>query len=275
MERRYPLPDPKAFLSLAIRTAQVVENAAVDKRLRAPLPVTGFGMLVRNRRLASAIARLSRSHAYEARIFMRSMLETLCNYAWIRLRKARYRARRFHCFWPLEQLKLLQKMVTVLKTDQYDALVRRYEGERRNVRHLFRYRDKNGKMQWARSWAAVDSVEARFAEILKKEKPRVPVDPFLYGMFISFSTATHGGPSSINDLLRLENDRLVAKPQPESNPSVHLQGAASLLSWTIEAFAEDAKLKHQLRDQLAPLNRITNALKEHSAKKVPPFTATL
>ena len=244
---------PTQLLRLAIASSFAVESATAQKRLRHPLPLAGFGFLVRNRRLAQAIQRLGIRGAYESRVLMRTMLEIQINYAWIRLRNSYSRALRYHRFIPLEQLKVLKQMNTLLKQDDYDNIRGRLEAERRRTRHLFRFRDSKNKLQWSKTWAAVSSVEARVSEVLSKERPGKQVDPFHYGMYISFSSATHGSPGSVSDVLRIEDDRLVARQQPETNPAVHQRGAAILLAWTIDAFTEDARLRRRLRAELRPL----------------------
>jgi len=194
------------------------------------------------------------------------MLEIQSNYAWIRLKNSYSRALRFHRFTSLEKLKILKQMNTLLKQGDGEQIRKQLEAERRQVRHLFRFRDSKNKMQWAKSWAAVSSVEARLAEILSTERPGKQVDPFMYGMYISFSSATHGSPGSINDVLRLDGGRLLARDQPETKPDVHKSGAAILLAWTIEAVTEDARLKRQLRSQLEPLDTAMSELREQARK---------
>ena len=203
--------------------------------------------------------RLGDRSAYESRILLRSMLEIQINYAWIRLRDSHSRAIRFHKFWPIERLRLLEKAGTIFRPPDYDQRRQALEAERRKVRHLFRFRDKKGKMQWAQSWAAVSSVEARLAEVLRKEKPETQPDLFMYGMFISFSSATHGSPNSLAEVLRVDGGRLRPAEQPEARPKVHRTGAFILLAWIIEAFAEDARLRRQCR---ADIRRVSVSLEE-------------
>lgn len=236
-----------ALLRAAIEASQNVERTAAKKRLRKPLQLIAFGFLVRNRRIARAIERLSRECAYESRMLLRVMLEIQINYAWIRLRSSRSRSLRFLKFWPLERLKLLEKTATVFRPPDYSQRKRLLEVERAAFRRLFRFRNKEGKMVWAKSWAKVSSVEARLAEVLKKERPGAAPDPFLYGMYVSFSSATHASPDSVNDVLQIAKGRLKAKLQPERRPGLHRIGAFVLLAWTIEAFLEDAKLKRECR----------------------------
>lgn len=125
---------PAGLLRLAIAGALVVEAAAAEKRLRRPLPLAGVGCLIRNRRLAQAILRLGISGAYESRILIRTMLEIQSNYAWIRLQKSHSRAIRFHRFVPLERLKILKQMNSIIKQADYDQMRKRLETQRNKVR---------------------------------------------------------------------------------------------------------------------------------------------
>jgi hypothetical protein len=252
-------PTPAGLLRLAISSGLIVEAAAADKRLRRPLSLTGVGCLIRNRRIAQAILRLGAKSAYESRILMRTMLEIQNNYAWIRLKKSHSRAIRFHRFVPIERLKILKQMNSIMKEAHYEQMKQRLEAERSKLR-VFRFRDSKNKMQWAKSWAAVSSVEARLTEVLSAERPDKPVDPFWYGMYISFSSATHGSPGSLNEVVQRDGDRLVAKEQPEIKPSAHQRVAAIVLAWTIAAVTEDVRLRRQLRRELKPLDLAMAAL---------------
>lgn len=254
-----PTLRPATLLKQVIEAATKLEHAASQKALRKPLQVAGLGFLVRNRRIARAIERLGRESAYESRVLLRTMLEIQINYAWIRLRKTHSRALRFHKYWPIERLRLLEKTATIFRPPDYNERKQALQAERAKVRHLFRFRDSQGKMQWAQSWASVSSVEARLTEVQKRERPGAAPDPFLYGMYISFSSATHGSPISLNEVLTVDGWRLIASSQPESRPDVHRRGAFILLAWTIEAFAEDARLRRQCR---ADMTRVLSAVKE-------------
>ena len=255
---------PGALLKSAVETARSLEHAASQKQLRKPLQVVGLGSLVRHRRIAMAIQALGRRSAYESRVLLRTMVEIQINYAWIRLRNSHSRALRFCQFPPLEKLRLLEKTATIFKPDDYDQRRLALLDARRKVRHLFRFRDKNGEMRWSRSWASVSSVEARLTEVLKKESPKATPDPFLYGMFVSFSSATHGSPNSVADVLTAQNGRAAASPQPEPSPNVHKQGAFILLAWIIEAFSEDARLRRQCHTSIHEIRTIVHELKQRS-----------
>lgn len=260
-------PSPAALLRDAIRVSGVLEAAGSAKNLRKPLQVAGYGFLVRSRRLAEAITRCGNKSAYECRVLLRSMLELQINYAWIRLRNSYSRALRFHQYWPLERLRLLEKTGTIFRASDYTARRRALVAERRKVRHLFRFRDKNGKMQWAQSWASVSSVEARLAEVQKKEKPGLTPDPFLYAMYISFSSASHGSPSSLVEVLDVVGGRLIPKSQPEVRPSAHQVGAFVLLVWTIEAFAEDGRLRRQCGFDIRSVSKPLKAMAKKANQK--------
>jgi hypothetical protein len=198
---------------------------------------------------------------------MRSMLEIQINYAWIRLRNSHSRALRFRQYLPIDRLRLLEKAGTIFRASDYTARRRAFMAERRNVRHLFRFRDKNGKMQWAQSWASVSSVEARLAEVQKKEKPGSSPDPFLYGLYVSFSSATHGSPGSLIEVLDVVGGRLIPKRQPEVRPNAHQVGAFILLVWTIEAFAEDARLRRQCGSLIRTVSKPLKAMAKKPNKK--------
>jgi hypothetical protein len=249
-------------LKHALEVAGKLEVAASQKTLPGPLQVAGYGFLVRNRRLAAAIARLGRASAYESRLLLRAMLEIQINYAWIRLRNRYSRALRYHRFWPIERLRLLEKASTIFKEADYGQKKQQVEAERRKVRQLFRFRDTKGKMRWAESWAKVNSIEARLVEVLRYEKPTGQPDPFMYGLYVSFSSAVHGSPNSLQEVLRVTNGRLVAAEQPESDPDRHLVGAFILLASTIEAFAEDARLRRALRADIRIVSSALEQLRE-------------
>ncbi len=195
------------------------------------------------------------------------MLEIQINYAWIRLRQSHSRALRFHQYSSLDRLRLLEKAGTIFRPADYAERRKALIAERRKVRHLFRFRDKNGKMQWAQSWASVSSVEARLIEVQKKEKPTAKPDPFMYGMYISFSSATHGGPNSLVEVLDVVGGRLVPKPQPELKPSAHYIGTFILLVWAIEAFAKDSRLRRSCRNEINSVSRPFKAMLEKANKK--------
>jgi hypothetical protein len=155
-------------------------------------------------------------------------------------------------YWSIERLKLLEKASTFFRSADYNERRRALEVERRKVRHLFRSRDRHGRMRWAASWAHVSSVEARLNEVEQAGRPGNP-DLFLYGLYVSFSSAVHASPNSLNEVLTVANGRLTAKPQPESDPQRNRFGALLTLMWTIETFASDARLRRGLQPEFRSL----------------------
>lgn len=240
---------PLALLRRGILLARRVERAGVQKDLRKPTCIVAYGFLVRNRRLAVAVERLNKRCAYEGRMLLRSMLEIVINYAWIRLRQKHSRAKRFLAYQPLELLRIHAAMWYTFSQEEFKRTQRNLEAQRRRVRHLFRFRDKKGKMQWARSWAKVDSVEARLREVRSAETTGQP-DPFLYGLYAWISSAVHAGPNSLKEVLRKRGNSLVAKGQPEKNPTAQFTGAAAVLAYTVEAAVEDLGLEPLLASQV-------------------------
>lgn len=237
-------------LRLGINLARRVEKAAAQARVRKPIEVVACGFLIRNRRLAVAVERLGKGCAYEGRMLLRSMLEIMMNYAWIRLRQRHSRALRFIAYQPLELLRVHAGMRHTLSQTEFERTRRNLERQRRQVRHLFRFRDGTGKMRWAHSWAKVSSVEARFTEV-KSAETRGQPDPFLYGLYAWISSAVHGGPNSLREVIARRGDSLVATRQPERSPSAQFVSAAAVLAYTIEAAVEDLGMKRVLGPEVA------------------------
>ncbi len=248
MKRRRRV-EPLAVLQRGIRLARHIERAATQIDLRKPIRVVACGFLVRNRRLAVAVGRLGEGCAYEGRMLLRSMLEIMINYAWIRLRQKHSRSVRFLSYQPLELLRVHAQMRDTFSQAEFEQAQRNLEAQRRRVRHLFRFRDRKGRMQWVRSWARVSSVEARLREVRSAETPGQP-DPFLYGLYAWISSAVHGGPNSVNEVLTKRGNSLVATRQPEHNPTAQFRGAAIVLLYTFEAAVEDLGLKQLLASQV-------------------------
>jgi hypothetical protein len=255
---------PDSILRQAIETARALENAASQKRLRGPFLLTGFGVLVRHRQLAVAVQRLGRESAYESRLLLRTMLEIHINHAWIRLRNSHSRALRFQQFWSLERLRILERSASVFRPNDYQEKRRLLEIERRKVRHLFRRRDKEGKLRWARDWASVSSVEARLTEIQKQGRPDGPVDAFLYGLYSRFSSAVHGSSNSLSEVLTVADGRVSSALHPEPHPNSHKKGAFIVLAASIEAFAKDAQLRRQCRGDIQKVSAIVEELRRRS-----------
>jgi len=239
-------------LRRGVKLARKVESAANTTSPQTAICVVAYGLLVRNRRLASAINRLGKCSAYEGRILVRSMVEIMINYAWIRHRKKHSRAVRFLRYEPLERLRIHRNMSTAMPPAKYMASKSCLEAERRKVRHLFRFRDRNGHMHWAKDWAIVNSVEARLGEIISNDKPAaLKADLWLYSLYSLLSSAVHGGPISVQEVLAKRQDILVAARRPEPRPQTHLTGAAAVLAWTMQAAAEDLRINPSLRREVA------------------------
>lgn len=249
-----------AVLRHGIRLARLMERFATRTDLRKPIRKVACGFLVRNRRLAVAVERLGEGCAYEGRMLLRTMLEIVINYAWIRLRRKHSRAVRFLSYRPLELLKVHAQMRATFSQAEFEQMQRKLESQRRRVRHLFRLRDKQGKMQWASSWAKVSSVEARYREVRSVETPGQP-DPFLYGLYAWISSAVHGGPNSLNEVVAKRRGSSVAARQPERNPAAQFTGAAAALAYTVEAAVEDLGLKRLLASQVEAYSNAVKALK--------------
>ena len=235
-------PDARPLLLSALRLAERLEELAAERKSRRPLLIVGQTSLIRARRLAAAIARLGEPHSYEARILLRALLEIKINYSWIRLRKTYSRALRFVKFLPIERMKLLNRFKPELTPEQFRQLKRRWEHDRSTVRHLFRIRNGKGRLVWADSWAyPMSSVESRLQEVMKKENT---ADFFLYTLYTDLSATVHGSPASMEEVIETQNDRLIAKVQPERpDARRHFFGALVVMAWMIDAFSSDARLK--------------------------------
>ncbi len=260
----------QVLLRRAVRVARKLETLASETDLRRrPLLIAGYGFLVRNRRLAAAISQLERPSAYEAGVLVRTMLEIKINYAWIRLTNTYSRARRCCRHWPLDRLRLLEKAASIFRPNDYEDRKRLLEQARRRVRGLFRFRDRKGRMRWANSWAQVDTVEARLAEVQKNQNAG-EADLFQYALYIALSSAVHGSPESVERVLRIHKQRLRPARQPEGDPERHARGALVLLMWTVDMFATDSKLKRALRPEIHGLASAVKAEGEGPRHPAPP-----
>ncbi len=251
---------PLVVLRRGIRLARRVEALARVSTIRTPLRFVAYGFLVRNRRLSMAVDRLGAASAYEGRMLLRSMLEIMINHAWIRLRQKHSRALRFVAYQPLELLRTHTSMEAAMQPAEYERARRNLERQRRAVRHLFRFRDHKGKMQWARSWAAVGSVEGRLQEVKSAETPGQP-DPFLYGLYSWISSGVHGGPNSLKEILQKRAGALVARRQPERDPKAQFAAAAAILAYTIKAAMEDLRLKKSIGAKVVNYSAAVQALR--------------
>lgn len=248
----------RSYLHQSIALAMILESRVSPLALRTKLTFVGFGFLIRNRRLAQAIFRLGCLHAYEGRMLLRSMLEIKINYSWIRIRNRERRANRFIKFHPLEQLKILKDLSDFYDPTEYQLKLKSFKTKRATVSHLFRHRNKKGKLEWDRSWASSASLESRLRDVLKSETGNY--DAFLYSLYRWTSSAIHGGIHSFREVLE-SVDPPQAKSQPESNPVAQIVGAFAILISTIRALAMDAKELVSIEAQLQRLEAVLSRLK--------------
>ena len=118
------------------------------------------------------------------------------------------------------------------------------------LRDHFRISNKEGKLKWARSWASAPSVEARLHEVQAAQNPSGP-DSFLYALYSWFSSAVHGGPNSLSDMLKKAND-----------PTDHFAAAAAVLAFTLGAAVEDLELSQNLGAQIERYSEAVMMLKK-------------
>lgn len=190
-------------LNRAIRLAKECESTVLAVHQEKPQGTVAYGTLVFNRRLAEAVRQLRGDSDYEARIPLRCMLEIFYNYAWIRLRQSERRANRYLKFHCIERLKMMDDMSPEMKSQEYRAKYRALVNERSRYRHLFRFRDKKGKLRWATGWAT-KSLEARMMEVIAaRTKVGEPLDRYMYSIYRWTSSSAHGGPSAMNEILRM------------------------------------------------------------------------
>jgi hypothetical protein len=236
-------------------------------RLRAHKAFLGLGFLIRQRRLAEAILQLGTIHAYEGRMLLRSMIEILINHAWIGIAKGHSRARRFIRFEPLERQRIFRDVAAVYPK-QAAGVLARFAKEQIRVRHLFNRKDpKTGKHSWAKSWASKSSLRDRLVDVLdheaaKSKKPRS--DVFMYGVYAWTSSAVHGGPLSISDMLYPAPGGWRVRRQPESNPRAQMLGAATFLVAAIDRLTAEARARKQYRRELVALVAYLKKLRDAS-----------
>jgi hypothetical protein len=243
---------PDRSLRRSIKLAHKLERIASNKAMSKPLGIIGYGFLVRNQRLASAILSLPSPYSYEALILIRTMLEIYINYSWIRLKNKHSRAIRFLSYEPIDRWRCAESMTTTFTPAQRKQL----KAECFRTRHLFRFRDNKGKMQWARSWATVSSLEGRLREV-RSSVPPAPVDNYLYGVYRWISSIVHGGPQSLTTVLT-GSGILRPSKQPLSNPFMPIWVAHVLLVSLIDIFAEDLRMTASLQPELSRLIKQMN-----------------
>jgi hypothetical protein len=240
------------LLRRSIKLARKLERIASIQGKSRALTLVGYGFLVRNRRLASAIECLCPAYSYESLILVRTMLELYINHNWIRLTNRHARAVRFARYEPLDALKCIEEMPTVFAPLQFENLRKRLIAQRAKTRHLFRYRAKKTKhMHWARSWSSGSSLETRLTEV-RNSVPPVPVGNFLYGMYRWISSIVHGGPQSLSAVLT-PTEPIKAKQQPLRDPLTPTWVAFVLLTSTLDLLADDLHVTAALQPEFSRL----------------------
>lgn len=213
-----------------------------------------YGTLVRNRRLAQAIARLGADYAFEARALARSMLEIEFNYLWIRLKSPNTRAKSFLMFTPLEQLTIISAVGETLDSVSSTADIEYLTRRRDKLRRLYFRTNNEGKSWWATSWADVTKFEARLLAVQQAHtKASEKTDQFLYGIYRWYSGCVHGSPLSFMDLLGPSQFGARALAQPEPDPGQQVTSATLMLLTTLRPALTD--LAHSKATRLE-LNRL-------------------
>lgn len=243
---------PPQRLKHAIRVARKLERELCAKKPTNKTFV-GLGMLVRNRRIAEAILALGERHAYEGRMLLRSMIEIQINWSWIRHGRGHSRALRFMRFDPIERKQITQDIQSVLPKSRAVKSLSKLSAERSATRHLFRRRSgKSGKLIWDAHWASLPSLRDRYVA-LRKAEGADPSDTFIYGLYRWASSAVHGGPVSLSEVVHVPRSRPVPMRQPERNPTAQISAAASTLAAMVTQLASDARLVRRLGTDLSGL----------------------
>jgi hypothetical protein len=250
------------LLQRSIKLARKLERIASNSAAVRPLTLVGYGFLVRNRRLASAIVGVRSEYLYESLILLRTMLEIFVYYSWIRLKNRHSRAIRFLRYEPIDGLKCVETMPTAFSPLKFAEIKKRLRRERSRTRHLFRIPDKKtGKRHWARSWATVSSIEGRLHEV-RSSVPPPAVGNYLYGVYRWISSIVHGGPQSLGTVLT-SSGSLRAVAQPLNDQGMPIRVAFVLLVSTIDLFAVDMGVASALDPELS-------RLKKHLKGSIPP-----
>ena len=197
-----------------------------------------------------AMRPLSPAWLYEGRLLLRGSFELCFNYSWIRLQPVR-RANRFMRFQVLEELNILREWPPELKTAKFKAEYRRLIQRRSELRHLFRRRNRQGKLEWARDWAG-RSLEARIREI-EKRKPHDQITDVAYGLYRWLSSGAHGGPQSLGAVLSPTRFGLRPKSQPELTQAPVLTAMGTLLLGVLSHAARDLNFSDGMKKELARL----------------------
>lgn len=218
-------------LAQAIAAAADVERGGSAASGSSPLATVAFGHVIRSHRLGGAVAILGCAYGHEARALVRGLLESYFNYAWIRLDASGRRATRFLQFHVVEQLQALQDFPPELRGTGYEARVARLTQRRTELSGEFREVDARGKARWAKSWAAVSSVDARMAEVQAAVTGEgKPADRFLYLLYRWFSGVVHGSPHALGELMQVAPGGWAARSASELATDRSMWGAALAVS---------------------------------------------
>lgn len=245
----------RSHLNRCISLAKLLENQLLPKdQLRKitkykKSTLVGLGFLIQQHRLAESVLKLGKDHSYEAQILIRSMIEIYFNHKWILLCAKEYRANRFMKFQDLERLVISNNLSSLMDPHEYAVQSKKLKGRCAKISHLFRKRNKKGRLVWSKSWASVTSFESRLRQVLKSEidKP----DDFLYGLYRSLSSVVHGGPMSHDDVMK---DWL--KLRTDSEPEKQIIGGFIILLDSIRTLAEDTSMIKIIETELSKLEKI-------------------
>jgi hypothetical protein len=161
-------------------------------------------------------------------------------------------------FHPLDQIKILEDLPDFYDPTEYQLKLKDFKTKRAKVRHLFRHRNREGKLKWDRSWASSASLESRLRDVLKSETGNY--DAFLYSLYRWISSAIHGEIHSFREVLD-PVEPLKARSQPERNPVAQIVGAFAILISTIRALAMDAQELVSVEADLLRLEDVLRRLK--------------
>jgi len=245
---------PVQLLRRSIRLARRLERIASRLAASKPLTLVGYGFLIRSRRLARAIEAIPPECAYEALILLRTMLEIFFDYRWIHLKRKHSRAVRFLRYQAIDKLKSINAMPTMFTPHQLRSIRARLKTRRSKARHLFRVRDKNGKLRWATSWAyPISSVASRMSEV-RLHPGTTPQDNEWYGVYSWMSWVVHASPQSLDAVVTLTGPLRPAK-QPIKDPSMPTFVACVLVLSIVGVLANDLKVTKALEPEFSRLKR--------------------
>lgn len=257
----------RRLLSDVARFAQTCESAVLPAHKQPPFGWMAFGSLIRGRRLARAILQLAGESSYESRLQLRALLEVYYNYSWIRLRPKR-RANRYYKWGALELLRLAPE----LPAEQLDArakeAVASLTRRRAKYRHLFRVRDKNGKLRWVSDWAD-RSFAARIREVeVGKGGLTRSHDDFTYVVYRWLCGTSHGSPSAYWDMMEAGPGAPNSKASPDSNLRATLGGSTVLLLGILTHCETDLNFSMSMQARLSRLSeRLGQLLADERARQ--------